>query len=121
MGETEAAVQNRRGRERYRVHSPVTVMLGDRKVPAFTRDLSNRGAYFYLSLADNPQVDQEIEFVIELPPEVTLSGWCRILCQGRVLRVEQTSWNETGVAAEIYRHSVLDGENPEHWGTKEKV
>jgi hypothetical protein len=121
MSEAESTVKNRRGKERYRVHSPVTVVMGDRRVPAFTRDLSNRGAYFFVGVADTPDLSQEIEFVIELPPEITLSGWCKIRCQGRVLRVEPTSWNETGVAVEIVRHSMVDAADEGAWGTSARA
>jgi hypothetical protein len=81
--------------------------LGTREIPALTRDLSNRGVYFYLAFSDRPQVGQDLDFVIELPPEVTLSNACRIRCHGRAVRTEDTSPHETGVAAEILDYSIL--------------
>ncbi len=48
-----------------------------------------------------------VEFVIELPAEVTLSESCRIQCQGRVLRIIETSWNEAGVATELFRYAFV--------------
>jgi len=44
----------------------------DREIPAYTRDLSNRGVYFYLASDDGGQLDQDFEFLVELPPEITL-------------------------------------------------
>ena len=98
---------DRRGRERFRIQAPLTVTLGKREIPALTRDLSNRGVYFYLAYSDRPQIGEDLDFVIELPPEVTLSDACRIRCHGRAVRTEETSPHETGVAAEILEYSIM--------------
>jgi hypothetical protein len=80
---------DRRRIPRFRVRAPLTVIAGDREIPAYTRDLSNRGVYFYL------------------PPEITLSTFCRIRCHGRTLRKEKSKMSLTGVAAEILDYSIL--------------
>jgi hypothetical protein len=92
--------------QRFGMNAPLTVLVGNREIPAFTRDLSNRGVYFCLNLADGALVSPDFEFVVELPPEVTLSTCCRIHCKGRVVRKETTSWHETGIAAEILHYSI---------------
>jgi hypothetical protein len=97
----------RRARQRFSINAPLTLYLGGREVPAYTRDLSNRGVYFYLALADSNLIDQDFEFMVELPPEITLSTSCQIRCQGRTVRTEKTSKNLTGVAAEILSYSIL--------------
>ena len=121
MVQSEVSISNRRSRERFKVNSPVVLFVGERRVPAFTRDLNNRSAYFFVAATDSPQAGQTIEFVVELPPDITLSGWCRIRCQGQVLRIENTAWNETGVAVEIGRYSILNGEDAAVWGTSGKA
>ena len=97
----------RRRIQRFRVRAPLTVIAGDREIPAYTRDLSNRGVYFYLASDDSGLIDQDFEFLVELPPEITLSTFCRIRCHGRALRKEKARMSLTGVAAEILDYSIL--------------
>ena len=98
---------DRRGRQRFSVNAPLTVIVEDREIAAYTRDLSNRGVYFYLDLVDDALIDRDFEFVVELPPEITLSTVCRIRCRGRLIRKEKASKDLTGVAAEILDYSIL--------------
>jgi hypothetical protein len=98
---------DRRRIPRFRVRAPLTVLAGDREIPAYTRDLSNRGVFFYLAAEDVGLIDQDFEFLVELPPEITLSTFCRIRCHGRALRKEKSRMSLTGVAAEILDYSIL--------------
>ena len=97
---------DRRRTPRFEINAPLTMILGDQEVPAFTRDLSNRGVYFYLALADSISIDHDFDFLIELPPEITLSTQCLIRCRGRVVRREKASMGLTGIAAEILQYSI---------------
>jgi hypothetical protein len=106
MNRDSRRVEDRRGEQRFSMSAPLTVLVGNRAIPAFTRDLSNRGVYFYLNLADSALIGSDFSFVVELPPEITLSTCCRIQCQGKVVRTEITSWHETGIAAEILHYSI---------------
>jgi hypothetical protein len=103
------SANEQRGSQRFRISAPLTVIAGDREIPAYTRDLSNRGVYFYLALADSALIDRDFEFLIDMPSEITLSASCRIRCRGRLVRKEVTSKNLTGagVAAEILDYSIL--------------
>ena len=107
MTEPLANASERRGTRRFKVHAPITLKIGDREVPAYTRDLSNKGAYFYLAFAHSPLIGLDFEFVVELPPEITLSTVCRIRCRGRLIRKEKASKDLTGVAAEILKYSIV--------------
>ena len=110
MGRTkqdQAAAENLRGAQRFTVNVPLTVMIEGRAIPAYTRDLSNRGVYFYLAMPQSTLIDVEFEFVVELPPEITLSTCCRIRCRARLLRKEKSSRSVSGVAAEIVDYSIL--------------
>lgn len=89
------------------MNAPLTVYIGDREIPAYTRDLSNRGVYFYLDLADGALIHRDFEFVVDLPPEITLSTSCLIRCRGRLVRKESDVKNLTGIAAEILDYSIL--------------
>jgi|ERR1039458_3593666 hypothetical protein len=97
---------DRRGAERFEINTPLTVIIRDREIPAYTRDLSNRGVYFYLALFDCALIDCDFEFIVDLPPEITLSTSCRIRCRGRAIRKEETSMNLAGVAAQILDYSI---------------
>lgn len=104
-----ATANDRRETERFRTRVPITVLTGDSEISAYTRDLSNRGIYFYLDLLDSALVEGHIDFLVEFPPEVTLSSSYRIRCRGRLVRRERTSRNfaEIGIAAEVLSYSFL--------------
>ncbi len=114
MGKTQDSepASERRRIPRFRVRAPLTVIAGNREIPAYTRDLSNRGVYFYLSSDDSALIDHDFEFLVELPPEITLSTFCRIRCHGRALRKEKARMSLTGVAAEILDYSILKEGGP---------
>jgi hypothetical protein len=107
MTEPLANASERRGTRRFKVHAPITLKIGGREVPAYTRDLSNKGAYFYLAFSQSPLIGLDFEFVVDLPPEITLSTCCRIRCRARLLRKEKTSRSMSGIAAEILDYSIL--------------
>jgi PilZ domain len=109
MTEQLTGKDDRRAKPRYSLNLPVTVFIGDRKLSAYTKDVSNRGVYFYLPSADIGLLDHDLEFQLEMSPEVTLSSWCSIRCRGRLVRKEETNADLTGVAAEILRHAILGG------------
>ena len=99
----------RRNSQRFKISAPLTVIVEGHEIPAYTRDLSNRGVYFYLALPDSTLVDRDFEFLIEMPSEITLMTSCRIRCRGKLIRKEVTSRNLTGagIAAEIMDYSIL--------------
>lgn len=104
----ESASQNdRRERQRFQVNAPATLFIGDRQIPAYTRDLNNQGAYLFMALADSAQVGGEFDFTVELPPEITQSAHCQIRCRGRAVRTEETEADLTGMAVEILKYAIL--------------
>lgn len=100
------SVVDRRERQRFGINAPLTMTLDHREISGFTRDLSNQGVYFYLERPEMAPLGGEIEFMVELPPEITLSTCCTILCKGRVVRLEDTTRQMTGIAAEILNYSI---------------
>ena len=109
MTEDFSMENDRRGSQRFKISAPLTVVAGRQEISAFTRDLSNRGVYFFVSLQDSALIERDFEFLIEMPSEITLSSSCRIRCQGRVIRKEMTTKDLTGagIAAEILDYSIL--------------
>ena len=107
---TELSTANdRRGSQRVKTCVPITVFAGESEISAYSRDLSNRGVYFYVDLLDSALIEGNVEFLVEFPPEFTLSTSCRIRCRGRLVRKERTSRNfaEIGIATEILNYSIL--------------
>ena len=102
-----AMPNERRVSQRFTLSVPLTVMVEGREVAAYTRDMSNRGVFFYLERIDANLLDRDFEFVAKLPPEITLATCCQIRCRGRALRTEEISMALTGVAAEILDYSIL--------------
>lgn len=76
-------------------------------IAGYTRDLSDKGVYFYLGSSESDLIGGEFSFTLKLPPEVTLSTWCAIQCRGRLARREAKSPDLAGIAAEILDYSVL--------------
>jgi len=107
MAETLQPENDRRRERRFALHAPLAVIIEDREIPAFTKDLSNQGVYFYLAADDSQLIERDFEFSVELPPEITFSTACRIRCRGRAVRKEETLLSWTGVAAEILDYSII--------------
>lgn len=107
--DTITTADERRSSQRFKISAPLTVIVGGNEILAYTRDLSNRGVYFYLTLPDSTLIDLDFEFLIEMPSEITLMTSCRIRCRGRLVRKEVTSRNLTGagIAAEIMDYTIL--------------
>jgi hypothetical protein len=106
MTDKSQTANERRERQRFGISAPLTVIIGKRAIPGFTQNLSNRGVFFHLDLADSAMIGGNFEFRVELPPEITLSTRCLVECQGRVVRTEKVSGQMTGIAAEILHYSI---------------
>lgn len=104
-GNVESA-KERRERRRFGISVPLTVFAGRREIPGFTRDLSNLGVYFFLDMTDEAPMGDKFDFLIELPPEITLSTCCSVRCVGRVVRSDHASTQLTGIAAQILDYSI---------------
>src|SRR6195256_4090885 len=70
-----------------------------------TRDVSANGVYLYCK--SRMEEGSDVELVLILPPELTSGEKCWVCCHARILRVEQGSGNDFGVAAEIRRMDIL--------------
>jgi hypothetical protein len=107
--DTQTTANERRSSHRFKISAPLTVIVGELEIPAYTRDLSNRGVYFYLTIPDSILIDKDFEFLIDMPSEITLTASCRLRCRGKLIRKEVTSRSLTGagVAAEILEYSIL--------------
>jgi PilZ domain len=98
----------KRATRRFSLRLPVTVKDPAKgSISAFTRDVSWRGICFFI---ESPiPVGSEMQFLLTLPPEITLTEAIRLRCFARVLRVDDSSdgKNKT-VAASIDHYEFLD-------------
>jgi PilZ domain len=99
-------VERRRAR-RVAAHIPVRRANDPgRTVFAVTKDVSPAGLYFYTE-TDDWKEGKQIEFVIDLPAEVTAAGPATGICRGTIVRSE-TIESVVGVAVRIDRFSFLN-------------
>jgi hypothetical protein len=106
--DTNTEENDKRAVRRFALRLPVSVKYGEEspEQAALTRDVSARGICFYVDSAI--QAGAGIDFVLTLPPEITLTESIRVRCKGRVVRVE--SGNPAGkmaVAAVIEEYDFL--------------
>jgi hypothetical protein len=75
-------------------------------VKTVTRDISARGVYFDFSERMEP--GSELEFELNLPPELAAGKTVRIRCRGKIVRVEAPKDNgTTRVAATIENYEFV--------------
>lgn len=103
------SASERRRRPRFLVCAPLTVIIGPDEIPAYTHDMSENGVFFYPDSVGGDLIEDEFEFIVQFPPELTLSIYLGIRCFGRVVRREQNSPGVIGIAAQILNYSILDG------------
>jgi hypothetical protein len=107
----QAQVQaEKRSTRRFSFNLPISVRRlggGVRQLQGYTRDVSSRGAFVYLS--SEAEEGTAIEFEMMLPAEVTLSDPVRVSCSGRVLRVERSD-KKQGVAVAIEDYDFISNE-----------
>jgi len=97
---------NRRAEQRFPLHLPIQIKhFGTTILEAnsFTRDISARGAYFFLDFG--LREGTRLEITVTLPSEVTLAEEIRVRCRGRVVRADQSSLvPKVGIAAVIEQY-----------------
>jgi hypothetical protein len=101
---------DKRSMRRFPLDLPISVKFvdhGKREAAARTRDVSSRGVFMFLDTEIAAGVP--IEFVMTLPSEVTLAEPIRVLCAGKVLRVDKAA-QEQGVAVAIHKYDFVDEE-----------
>ena len=100
----------KRATRRFSLDLPISVRFldnGRKELAGHTRDVSSRGVFMYLDA--EIREGAPIEFVMTLPPEITLSDPIRVRCAGRVLRVDKTG-HAQGVAVAIDKYDFVSEE-----------
>ena len=96
----ESKASERRNHQRIRYQAPATVTGGGHSIAASTRDITDRGLFFFTDARF--EVGSEIDIVITLPKEAGLMASGMVCCHGRVVRSDSGS-GQYGVAVEIDR------------------
>lgn len=110
----DQAQAERRGEQRFPLRLPVVVktLHGNiQEETSLTRDVSARGAFFYLDgkLAEGTP----IELLLTLPAEITLTENIRVRCKGKIVRVVAgIDSDKTGVAAMIEQYDFVTSAEP---------
>lgn len=100
----------KRATRRFSLDLPISVKFlnnGRHELAGHTRDVSSRGVFIYLDTEIS--AGASIEFVMVLPPEITLSDPIRVRCTGKVLRVDKAG-QEQGVAVAIDKYDFVSEE-----------
>jgi len=96
----------RRSTQRFDFHRSVSVRRGSEEGLAFTQDLSARGMFLYTDMV--LQVGDDLELVLNMPSEITLSEDVRVRCLVRVLRVlPAATSHKSGVAVLVKNYEFL--------------
>jgi len=107
MTTTPVSLERRAG-QRFDIQIPVSLKLtrSAREACAFTQDLSARGTFFYTDFPLAP--GEEIELILVMPWEITLTESMRVRCRGTVLRtVQATAGARIGVAVHFAGYDYI--------------
>ena len=106
------AAADRRKYHRYDLSIEVKVQPRKRAatvVETYTRDISARGIYFDFS--EKMEIGSELEFELNLPPELCAGKSVRIRCRGRIVRLDKPKTEAgIGIAASIESYEFVRGE-----------
>jgi PilZ domain-containing protein len=107
----EPVRMERRAGQRFEVHLPVSIQVGDRTVAGFTQDISARGVFFYAEAALPEGTPVELTFT--MPSEITLAESMRVRCGGRVLRsLACGTGQKNGIAVHLGSYEYLPEAHP---------
>ena len=101
---TDSKSKERRNQQRIRFEAPATVTTGQHSIAASTKDISERGLFFFTDARVEP--GSEIDIVISLPEEVGLPLSGMVCCHGRVVRSD-SGRGQYGFAVEIDRFATV--------------
>ncbi len=103
---TSQAFIERRAAQRFDFNRSVSVRRGSEEGLAFTQDLSARGMFLYTDMV--LRTGDDLELVLNMPSEITLSEDVRVRCQVRVLRVlPAATSHKSGVAVLVKNYEFL--------------
>jgi hypothetical protein len=96
--------KERRNQQRIRFEAPATVTTGPHSIAASTKDISDRGLFFFTDARF--ELGSEIDLVIMLSEEVGLPLSGMVCCHGRIVRSD-SGRGQYGFAVEIDRFAPV--------------
>ena len=97
----------RRAAQRFDVHRSVSILRDGQQGLAFTQDISARGMFVYTDMV--LRAGEDLEVVLNMPSEITLSADAKVRCQVRVLRVNPAiSSSKSGVALLVRNYEFIE-------------
>jgi hypothetical protein len=94
----------RRSQQRIRFEAPATVTAGQHSIAASTKDVSERGLFFFTDARF--ELGSEIDMIVMLPDETGLPISGMVCCHGHVVRLDSDG-GQYGVAVEIDRFAPV--------------
>lgn len=103
----------KRASTRFRIQAPAIATFGGRELWAFTRDISLQAVHFRTAGDDEvPRIGETIEFLIKIPPSMSLSTPWFISGRGRTIRIDDQPGYDTGIIVEMLDYEM--GTQPTH-------
>jgi hypothetical protein len=100
MPMTDTKIKERRSKQRIRFEAPASVTAGQHSIAASTRDISDRGLFFFTDT--RVEVGSEIDVVLMLREELRLPFNGMVCCHGHVVRSD-SGGGQYGIAVQIDR------------------
>jgi len=98
---------DRRNAPRFDMRIPLKLMADQGPMPAFTRDVSATGIYFFMQMSPSFNPGQPVEFIITFPPEITLTTNINVKCAGEIIRTHANDKQGVGIAVKINSYEFL--------------
>ena len=97
---TDSKLAERRRQQRVRFESPATVNVGQHNIAASTKDVSERGLFFFTDARF--ELGSQIDLIVMMPEELRLPFSGMVCCHGRVVR-SGSAGGQYGIAVQIDR------------------
>lgn len=108
MATVNAAEKRKHRRYDLSLHLEVKGRKRAQPIQTQTRDISARGLYF--TFTEPLEVGSELNFELNLPPELSGGKDVRVRCRGRVVRVDSSKGSQqVGVASTIETYEFIRG------------
>ena len=102
---TDPSRLERRARQRFEVHLPISILVDGINVPGFTQDVSARGVFLYAETV--LQEGSAVELTFTMPSDVTLTESMRVRCRGHVTRCGGSAGQRHGIAVYLDSYEYL--------------
>jgi hypothetical protein len=94
---------------RFRIQVPAVAIIGSREILAFTKDISTRAVYLWMTgEPEKPSIGEPLDFLIKIPPSLSYPKPCFIKGRGRTIRIDDLGDDKTGLVVEILEYDLVN-------------